>query len=154
MPSRSSAARKAATDRLFSWAMRSIVRSSVASSTLMPVSFASWTCTRSLISRSRIWRESASAAGSWPPWRWNWRTTRFTRSVRSLNVITSSLTTATMRSTGTTRGGGREGGAWRGRGSGSGRLCRGGEGGEGRGGEQRAQQDRGRFHCGISSDRR
>ena len=55
--------------------------------------------------RSRIWRDSTSLAGSCPPWRCSWRTTRLTRSPRSFDVITSSFTTATMRSTGMMREG-------------------------------------------------
>ena len=105
MPSRSRAARKSADERPFSCAMRSIVLSSVGSSTFTPLSLASCSCTRSLIMRSRIWRASASDGGSSPPWRWSWRTTRPTRSFRSFCVITSSFTTATMRSTGTMRDG-------------------------------------------------
>ena len=121
-PSFSSVARKSVMERLFSCAMRSMVRSSVASSTLMPVSFASWTCSRSLIMRSRIWRDSTSEAGIWVPWRCSCFATRSTRTERSFCVITSSFTTATMRSTGATRDA--AGGARRGSGRGA-RACAG-----------------------------
>src|SRR5690606_4477941 len=103
-PSVSSVVRSCSTDSLLLPAMRSIARSSVASSTRSEVSCASWTCARSTIRRSSNWRSSTLSGGSSTPWRASWRLACSMRARSCRDVITSLLTTATMRSTSTARG--------------------------------------------------
>ena len=102
MPSSSSRWRKVVIDRLFSSAMRCRDLSSVESSTLMPVSLASCNCTMSLIMRSSNCLRSASCGGNCVLCACNCLTTTAMRLFKSLAVMTSLLTMATMRSSSTT----------------------------------------------------
>ena len=72
----------------------------VPSSTRTPVSRASCSCARSTIMRSRTWRSSTSRGGGWIFCRRSCDSDSVARVRSSLAVITSSLTTATMRSSG------------------------------------------------------
>ena len=64
MPSRSSTLRNSSGESLFSSATRRIVRSTVVSSTRMPVSFAYWSTARSMIRRSSTCLSRISFAGA------------------------------------------------------------------------------------------
>src|SRR5512134_1069258 len=98
-PCFSSVARNSGSERRFCSAIICTVRSTCTSSARTPVSRAYCTCTRSLIMRSRTCRSSTSGGGNCVPWRLSWVSTSLTRSARSRWVMTSLLTTATMRST-------------------------------------------------------
>ena len=100
MPSASSRWRSAGTVMLFDSAMRIMAALTVASSTRTPVSRASWSCARSTIMRSSTWRASTSCGGGAIFCRCSCTSASRVRERSSLAVITSSLTTAMMRSTG------------------------------------------------------
>ena len=100
----SSTLRNSSGDSLFSSAIRRIVRSTVVSSTRMPVSLANCVSARSVISRSSTCLSSTSAAGAETFEALSCSSkTRFC-SRKSHCVSASSLTTAMTRSSGTTVG--------------------------------------------------
>jgi hypothetical protein len=85
---------------LFCWATPCTARSSSSSLALMPESVARAICRRISTRRSSTCRSSTSAGGSWASLPAYWLRMLATARSSSLRRITSSLTTAAMRSTG------------------------------------------------------
>ncbi len=144
--------RKADIDMLLSSAMRCIAFSTMASSTLIPVSFAICVCTISLTRRSRIWACSAPCGGTCPPPRCSCCVTARSRSESSSlrdDLVVHHRHDAIDGDDVARRRGGADVGARR--------RCLLGEGGCGRQGREQGGQARkgaGFRHRGISSDRR
>ncbi len=99
-PSASMRWRSAGTVSPLDSAMRPMAAFTVPSSTRTPVSRASCIWARSTIMRSSTWRSSTSRGGGWIFCRRSCISEMANRDRSSLAVITSSLTTATMRSSG------------------------------------------------------
>ena len=100
IPSRCKASRNWDSDIWLLAAIRCSACSSWASSTRRPISLACCSCTLSMIRRSSICCSSTSRGGRLVPWRFSCSSASPSRVRSSCRVITSSLTTATIRSAG------------------------------------------------------